>query len=87
MKVSELKTILDSLNDNDDCYYSGNAFNLEDLQVTAYQGDIIFYAGTMNIAVKYEEKRAELDRQETKAQARLDDVKSRKNKLKEKPNN
>ena len=86
MKVSELKTILDSLNDDDDCYYSGNRFNLEDLQVTEYQGDVIFYAGTLDVAVKYEERRSELDREETKAQARLTDVQNRKNKLKPKKN-
>lgn len=89
MKVSELKTLLNTFDDNDECYYSQKRGNLmlEDLQVSEYQGEIVFHNGIVDLEERYEERRVIIENDIQRQEDRLTELKAKRDKQKPKPNN
>ena len=87
MKVSELKTILNAFGDNDNCYSSSNKprLILDDLQVSEYQGEVVFHNGIQDLETFYELRRKRLDNNIQEQENRLTELKDKRDKQKPKP--
>ncbi len=84
MKVSELKTLLNTFDDNDEVYYE---LNLSPFTIAKYLGQVVILEGEgRNLETDYEGKRQYLDDKEQQYQRALDEIKDKKSKQKPKNN-